>query len=49
MADCAENGLLVLAAGSHVIRLAPPLNISAAEIKHGLALLEKTIGEWIKN
>ncbi len=47
MSACAENGLLVLVAGTNVIRLAPPLNISESEINHGLVLMEDAIGEWI--
>ena len=37
--DCADKGLLVLTAGSDVIRLLPPLTISYDEIDKGVAIL----------
>jgi len=40
---CREQGLLVLAAGPHVLRFLPALNITAAEIEEGLTLLNKSI------
>jgi len=40
-----ENGLLVLTAGSNVIRLLPPLNITYEEIDEGLAILTKILAE----
>lgn len=40
-----ENGLLVLTAGTDVIRLLPPLNISMHEIDEGLQLLQKSLTE----
>ena len=40
---CREQGLLVLAAGSHVLRFLPALNITEAEIEEGLTLLTKSI------
>jgi len=42
---CREHGLLVLSAGTHVLRILPPLNISEAEVAEALALLEKTLNE----
>ncbi len=36
---CRERGVLVISAGGNVLRLAPPLVISADEIDHGLAVL----------
>ncbi|HWQ24794.1 MAG TPA: acetylornithine/succinylornithine family transaminase [Gaiellaceae bacterium] len=36
---CRERGLLVLAAGEEVVRLAPPLTIEAPEVEEALALL----------
>jgi acetylornithine/N-succinyldiaminopimelate aminotransferase len=41
-AECAENGLLVLAAGEK-LRLLPPLNISAEELEEGLSILRETL------
>ncbi len=40
-----DNGLLVLTAGSNVVRLLPPLNISYEEIDEGLAILTKILAE----
>ncbi|MDC7224667.1 MAG: aminotransferase class III-fold pyridoxal phosphate-dependent enzyme [Spirochaetales bacterium] len=40
-----SKGLLILRAGTNVIRLAPPLVITEEEIKEGLALLEESIEE----
>jgi acetylornithine aminotransferase len=36
---CRERGVLVISAGGNVLRLAPPLVISAEEIDQGLAVL----------
>jgi acetylornithine/N-succinyldiaminopimelate aminotransferase len=41
--EAVKQGLLVLAAGGNVLRLAPALNIPDADIDAGLALLEKAI------
>ncbi|MDC7220449.1 MAG: aminotransferase class III-fold pyridoxal phosphate-dependent enzyme [Spirochaetales bacterium] len=38
-----SKGMLILRAGSNVIRLAPPLIISEKEIKEGMALLKEAI------
>ncbi len=40
---CIEGGLLVLTAGSDVVRLLPPLVISDAEIDRGLAILRAAL------
>lgn len=40
-----DGGLLVLTAGSNVIRLLPPLNVSREEIDEGLAILIKILSE----
>ena len=37
---CREQGLLVLSAGPDVLRLTPPLVVSAAEVDQALAILE---------
>jgi acetylornithine/succinyldiaminopimelate/putrescine aminotransferase len=42
---CRERGVLVITAGSQVIRLAPPLIISEAEIDRGTAVLEDVLSE----
>lgn len=43
--DCLKHGLVMLMAGTNVLRLAPALTISAAEITQGLAALEAALGE----
>jgi len=40
---CREYGLLVLAAGPHVMRFLPALNITEDEVAEGLALLNKSL------
>lgn len=40
---CRDRGVLVISAGGHVLRLAPPLVISAEEVDHGLAVLREVI------
>ncbi len=42
---CLHCGLLLLVAGGNVLRLAPALTISEAEVDEGLGLLERAIGE----
>ncbi len=39
-----ERGLLIITAGDGVIRVVPPLVISAEEINHGLAILDEAMG-----
>ncbi len=38
-----EHGLVVLTAGEHVLRLAPPLVASAADVDHALTILEEVL------
>jgi acetylornithine aminotransferase len=38
-----ESGLLVLAAGEHVVRLAPPLTVSAGEVSEALVTLSRIL------
>ena len=40
---CRERGLLVISAGQNVLRLAPPLVISEAEVDEGLAVLAEVL------
>ncbi len=40
---CRERGVLVISAGGNVLRLAPPLTISAEEIDRGLAVLRDVL------
>lgn len=42
-----NNGLLVLSAGTNVLRLLPPLNISKEEIELGIERLLISIKEWL--
>ena len=42
---CLDNGLLVLGAGTDVVRFLPPLNISYAEMDEGLAILAGVLSE----
>lgn len=42
---CRERGVLVISAGGNVLRLAPPLIISADEIDHGLSVLREVLLE----
>ena len=39
-----ERGLVVLTAGEHVLRLAPPLVVGADEIDQALSVLEEVLG-----
>ncbi len=41
---CRENGLETIG-GGHILRLAPPLNITKADLLRGLAILAKSIAE----
>ncbi|HET7045244.1 MAG TPA: aminotransferase class III-fold pyridoxal phosphate-dependent enzyme, partial [Gaiellaceae bacterium] len=43
VADCYKAGLVVLSAGEHVLRLAPPLVVSDAEVDEALSILEEVI------
>jgi len=42
---CRERGVLVISAGGNVLRLAPPLTITAEEVDHGLAVLREVVLE----
>jgi acetylornithine/succinyldiaminopimelate/putrescine aminotransferase len=45
--SCRERGLLVISAGGDVLRLAPPLVISAEEIDLGLGILREVLLERV--
>lgn len=47
VAACAENGLMILVAGPNVLRFAPALNITEAEILDGMARLEKALSQFV--
>ncbi len=42
--ECRELGLIVLSAGETVLRLAPPLTVTEAEVDLALAILEEVLG-----
>ncbi len=44
-----KRGLLILRSGTNVLRFAPPLVISKAELKEGVDILDRVIGELEKN
>ncbi len=43
VAKCLEQGLVVLTAGEHVLRLAPPLVVGDAEVDEALSILEEVL------
>lgn len=43
--QCRENGLLLLPAGPRVLRILPPLNVSAKEIDEALRILKQVLEE----
>jgi acetylornithine/N-succinyldiaminopimelate aminotransferase len=42
---CRERGLLVLTAGDHVVRLAPPLTIDAEDVEQALTVITAALAE----
>ncbi len=44
---CRARGLLVLSAGPDVLRLLPPLNVTAADVAEALAVLQAAAGESV--
>ncbi|MDQ6953998.1 MAG: acetylornithine transaminase [Mariprofundaceae bacterium] len=42
---CRHHGLLVLSAGTHVLRMLPPLNVSESEVAQALIFFEKSLNE----
>jgi acetylornithine/succinyldiaminopimelate/putrescine aminotransferase len=40
---CREGGVLVIGAGERVVRIAPPLIVTEAEVDEGVAVLEEAI------
>ncbi len=43
---CLENGLMILTAGSNVVRMLPPLTITYDEINAGLEILKKVLKSY---
>ena len=44
VADCLDLGLLVTAAGEHVLRLTPPLTVSPDEVAQAASILQEVLG-----
>jgi 4-aminobutyrate aminotransferase-like enzyme len=47
VAACREQGLLVLTAGENVLRLAPALIVSEAEVGQAVAILDAALGRAV--
>lgn len=45
VAKAFDKGLLIIGAGSNVVRIVPPLNITVGEIKKGIEILEEVFEE----
>lgn len=45
MNKCMENGLLVIGAGTNIIRFVPPLIISKENVDEAVSILDKVLGE----
>jgi len=43
---CMKKGLLLVGAGSNVVRFVPPLTINQVEINQALALFKEALKEW---
>ena len=43
VADCLDAGLLVTAAGERVLRLTPPLTVTAGEVADALSILAEVL------
>lgn len=43
---CAENGLMILVAGTNVLRFAPALNITQDDVLEGISRLEKALTQF---
>lgn len=46
VAICMRRGLLLIGAGSKVLRFVPPLNITGEEIEQAVAILSAALQEW---
>jgi acetylornithine/N-succinyldiaminopimelate aminotransferase len=45
---CRERGLLALSAGDNTLRLAPPLVVDEAAIRHGVEIMDQTLAGFAK-
>jgi predicted acetylornithine/succinylornithine family transaminase len=43
---CRAHGLLLISAGSHVLRLVPPLNITLADVSEAVNRLQRALEAW---
>jgi len=43
---CMKKGLLLVGAGTNVVRFVPPLTINKTEINQALALFKEALKEW---
>ncbi|QGU00821.1 N-acetylornithine aminotransferase [Candidatus Syntrophocurvum alkaliphilum] len=43
---CMNKGLLLIGAGTHVLRFVPPLNIKSLEITQAVSILKEALKEW---
>lgn len=43
---CVKKGLLLVGAGTNVVRLVPPLNINEVEVKQGVNIFKEALREW---
>jgi len=46
IAICLQKGLLLLSAGTNVVRLVPPLTVNETEINQAVAILKEALKEW---
>jgi len=44
-----EQGLLLLTAGTHVVRLLPPLNVTKSEIDLAIKKIKQIVKDWLAN
>ncbi|HZJ84294.1 MAG TPA: aspartate aminotransferase family protein [Syntrophomonadaceae bacterium] len=46
---CMNQGLLLVGAGSHIVRFVPPLNINEVEIKQAVNIFRSALKKWARN
>lgn len=46
IALCVEKGLLLVGAGTHVVRFVPPLNVNEIEIKKAVGIFKEALKAW---
>jgi len=45
---CRERGLLALSAGDNTLRLAPPLVVDEAAIRHAVEIIDQALAGFVK-